>query len=185
MDLEYPSSLHGQQNDYSLAPESLKISTEMLSPYSTHLAEELNLKTGNVQKLVPNLQDKQNCTFHYRNLKLNLELGMKLTRIHRVLQFRQLPWLKRYIELNTQMRAKVENAFEKDFFKLMNNAVFGKTMENVRKYINVELVTSQIKFKKLMKKPTYQRSKTFIEDGYGCLIAVNNQRTKVGLQSWI
>ena len=182
VDLQYPSSLHDQHNDYPLAPKAMTISTEMLFPYSTHLAEELNLKTGNVQKLIPNLQDKVKYVLHYYNLELYLQLGMKLTKTHRVHQFQQRSWLKPYIELNTQMRAKAENAFEKDFFKLMNNAVFGKTMENVRKHINVELVTSPIKFKKLVKKPTYQRSKTFIEDGDGCLIAVNHQRKKVVLK---
>ena len=115
----------------------------MLSPFSKQLIEELNLKTGNVQKLVPNLQDKQKYVLHHRNLKLYLQLGMKLIKIHRVFQFQQRPWLTPYIDLNTAKRAQAKNAFEKDFFKLMNNAVSGKTMENVREHINVVLVTSQ------------------------------------------
>ena len=181
VDLEYPSSLHDLHNDYPLGPEAMKINPEMLSPYSQQLAEKLG-PSGTVEKLVPNLQTKQHYVLHYRNLKLYLELGMELTKIHRVLQFRQVPWLKPYINLNTTKRAQARNAFEKDFFKLMNNSVLGETMENVRRHINVDLVTSPLKFKKLVKKPTYQRSKTFIEDGDGCLIAVNRQRAKVVLK---
>lgn len=176
--LEYPSYLQDLHNDYPLAPESMKISPEMLSPYSQQLAEKPG-PSGTVEKLVPNLQTKHHYVFHYRNLKLYLELGLKMVKIHRVLQFKQEPWLKPYIDLNTRKRAQAKNAFEKDFYKLMNNSVFGKTMENVRRHINVDLVTSPLKFKKLVKKATYQRSKTFIEDGDGCLIAVNRQQVKV------
>ena len=121
----------------------MSISTEMLSPYLKQLIEELNLKTGNVQKLVPNLQDKQKYVLHHRNLKLYLQLGMKLIKIHRVFLFQQRPWLTPYIDFNTATRAQAKNAFEKNVFKLMNNAVSGKTMENVREHINVVLVTSQ------------------------------------------
>ena len=155
--MEYPSSLHDRHNDYPLAPEAMKINPEMLSPYSQQLAEKLGL-SGTVEKRVPNFQTKQHYVLHYRNLKLYLELGMELTKIHRVLQFRQVPWLKPYINLNTTTSAQARNAFENDFFKLMNNSVFGKTMENVCRHMNVDLVTSPLKFKMLVKKPTYQRS---------------------------
>ena len=182
VDLAYPEHLHDQHNDYPLAPETMKITPDMLSPYSQQLAEGLDLKTGSVEKLVPNLQDKQKYVLHYRSLKLYLSLGMKLTQIHRALQFKQRPWLKSYIDLNTSKRMQARNGFEKDFFKLMNNSVFGKTMENVRKHINVDLVTSPTQFRKLVAKPSYRRSQTFLNDDYGCLIAVDRQRMKVELK---
>ena len=182
VDLEYSSHLHDGHNEYPLAPESMKITEEMLSPYSRQLAEDLDLKTGAVQKLIPNLQDKKKYVLHYRNLKLYLSLGLKLSKIHRALKFKQEPWLKSYIDLNTQKRAQARNTFQKDFFKLMNNSVFGKTMENVRRHINVDLVTSPSQFKKLVAKPSYQRSKTFLNDEDGCLIAVDRQRCKVELK---
>ena len=79
----------------------------------------------------------------YRYLQLLLSLGVELTGVHRVLEFEQKPFLKEYIELNTNLRTKAKNDFEKDFFKLMNNSVFGKTMENVRNRINFRLVSTE------------------------------------------
>ena len=132
----------------------MKITPDMLSPYSQQLAKDFHYRPGAVEKLVPNLYNKSKYIVHYRNLKLYLDLGMKLTKIHRILQFKQAPWLKPYIDLNTQKRAQARNAFEKDFFKLMNNSVFGKTMENIRKRVNVELITNPSKMKKLVAQPT-------------------------------
>ena len=106
---------------------------------------------------------------HYRNLQLYLDLGLKLKKIHRVLEFDQSPWLKQYIDFNTQKRTHAKNSFEKDFFKLMNNSVFGKTMENIRKRVDVRLVTSKEKLLKLASKPTYVSSKIFNEN----LVAVH------------
>ena len=97
VDLQYPSELHDFHNDYPLAPEKMKISSEMLSPYSHELLECLNIRGGAVPKLVPNLQDKINYVVHYRNLKEYLTLGMKVTKIHRVLVFQQCPWLTLFV----------------------------------------------------------------------------------------
>ena len=116
VDLEYPKELHDLHSDYPLAPEKMSISHEMLSPYQQKLKEELGYKPAKVEKLLPNLWNKEKYVVHYRNLKQYLSLGMKLSKIHRVLQFRQEAWLKPYIEFNTQLRAQASNDFEKDFF---------------------------------------------------------------------
>ena len=100
---------------------------------------------------------------------------MKLSKIHGVLQFKQEPWLKQYIDLNTQMPAQAKNGFEKDFFKLTNNSVFGKTMQNIRKHVKVELVIESQKMKKLVAKPTFKVAKQFNEH----LVGVNMVREKL------
>ena len=155
VDLEYPKGLHDLHNDYPLAPESLKV--------------------NKVEKLIPNLNDKTKYVVHYENLKLYESLGLKITKIHRGIKFEESTWLKQYIDLNTNLRAKANNEFEKDFFKLMNNAVFGKTMENIRKRVDVRLVTSEEKVNKLVSKPNYDRRTIFSEN----LVAVHMKKTKV------
>ncbi|XP_028415651.1 uncharacterized protein LOC114544475 [Dendronephthya gigantea] len=177
VDLHYPSELHDLHNDYPLAPEKMKISSEMLSPYCQDLSESLQLRGGAVSKLVPNLQDKINYVVHYRNLKQYLALGMKLTKIHRVLVFQQSPWLKTYIDFNTEKRKHAANDFEKDFYKLMNNSVFGKTMENLRKRVNVKLVNDKTKLSKLIASPSFDYFRIFSEE----LAAVNMKKTKLYL----
>ena len=104
VDLQYPTKLHDLHNDYPLAPEKMKIPSVVLSPYCQELSECLNLRGGTVSKLVPNLRDKTNYVVQYRNLKQYLKLGMRLTKIHRVLVFQQCPWLKSYIDFNTEKR---------------------------------------------------------------------------------
>ena len=143
VDLEYPKELHDLHNDYPLAPERIKIDNKMLSEYCKSISEEFNLGSSKVEKLVPNLQNKTKYIVHYRNLQLYLSLGMKLSKVHRVLEFTQKPWMKTYINFNTEQRKIAKNPFLKDFFKLMNNSCFGKTMENVRNHIDVHLFTSQ------------------------------------------
>ncbi|XP_065682280.1 uncharacterized protein LOC136095509 [Hydra vulgaris] len=125
VDLEYPEHLHDVHNDYPLAPERLKI--------------------DKVDKLVPNLNHKKNYVIHYENLYLYERLGMKLTKVHRGIKFEESAWLSKYINLNTDLRTKATNDFEKDFFKLMNNSVFGKTIENIEKRVDVRLVSKRKK----------------------------------------
>ena len=169
VDLEYPKELHDLHNDYPLGPEKVKVTEDMLSDYCKKIQKKFNISTGLVHKLIPTLNDKQKYVLHYRNLQLYLDLGLKLKKVHRVLEFDQSPWLKQYIDFNTQKRTHAKTSFEKDFFKLMNNSVFGKTMENIRKRVDVRLVTSKEKLLKLASKPTYMSSKIFNEN----LVAVH------------
>ena len=169
VDLEYPTELHDLHNDYPLGPEKVKVTEDMLSDYCKKIANKYKISTGLVHKLIPTLSSKEKYVLHYRNLQSYLNLGLKLKKVHRVLEFNQSPWLKQYIDFNTQKRTQAKNSFEKDFFKLMNNSVFGKTMENIRKRVDVRLVTGKKKLSKLASKPTYVSSKIFNEN----LVAVH------------
>ena len=163
VDLEYPPELHQLHNDYPLAPEKMLVKSEMLSDYCKKILEGEKMKIGSVEKLIPNLYNKEKYVLHYRNLQLYLKLGMKLTKIHRALEFSQSNWLEKYIAFNTKERAKAKNAFEKDFFKLMNNSVFRKTMENLRKRCNINLVTDPREMERLAARPTYISHKIFMK----------------------
>lgn len=144
VDLEYPLEYHNLHNEYPLAPERLKV--------------------GNVEKLISNLYDKKKYVLHYKNLKQYLCLGLLLTKIHRDVIFNERPWLRNYIQLNTDLRTRGTTDFEKDFFKLMNNSVFGKTMENVRNRVDVRLVSRENEFKKFARKTTFDRPVIFSEN---------------------
>ena len=172
VDLEYPEELHDLHNDYPCAPEKIKVSDDMLSDYCREIKNKFNISSGNVNKLIPTLNDKKNYVLHEENLKLYLSLGLKLKKIHRVLEFSEKPWLKEYIDFNTEKRKKAKNAFEKDFFKLMNNSVFGKTMENIRKRCNIKLETDPDHFLRQTAKPTFVSCKIFHEN----LVAVHMKK---------
>ncbi|XP_061191773.1 uncharacterized protein LOC133200019 [Saccostrea echinata] len=176
VDLKYPDSLHDEHSDYPLAPENNTITDDMLSPHSLMLKEKLDIK-GSAPKLVPNLSDKGKYVLHYRNLKYYLSKGLVLSKIHRVLEFTQSPWLKSYIDFNTHRRSQATTDFKKDFYKLMNNYVFGKTMENMRKRVNVELVHTKKRLRKVCAKPNFQSFKIFNED----LVAVNLRKNNIVL----
>ena len=136
----------------------------MLSKYCKEIADEFDIKVGDVKKLIPNLGNKTKYVLHYRNLQLYLSLGIKLIQIHRVLKFKQSDWMKKYIDFNTEKRKNAANDFEKDFFKLMINFVYGKTKENLRKRINVRLVNNKKDFLKYTSSPTYVTHKSFDKD---------------------
>jgi hypothetical protein len=153
--LRYPSELHPLHNDYPLAPERIEI--------------------NGVEKLVPNLFDKDSYVVHHETLKLYESLGLEIIKIHRVITFEESAWMKPYIEKNTKLRAAAGNKFGEEFYKMMNNSVFGKTMENVRNRVDIQLVTSEEKARKLICKPNYKGRTIFSEN----LVAIHMGRTKV------
>ena len=155
VDLIYPEELHDSHNDYPLCPE--------------------RVNCNKVEKLIPNLRDKKNYVIHYKNLMQCLRLGMKLTKIHRGIRFVESDFMKSYIDTNTNLRTQAKNNFEKDFYKLMNNSVFGKTMENIRNRVDVKLVNTEEKFKKLVAKPNFKSRKIFNEN----LISVHMKKTSL------
>ena len=160
-DPEYPDELHALYNDYPLAPEKLKQNSYILSDYSKKIADKYGIKVADVKKLIPNLGNKTNDLLHYRNLQFNLPLEMKLTKIHKVLKFKESGWMKKYIGFNTEKRTNAANSFEKGFSKLMINSVYGKTMENLQKRINVRLVNNEKDFLKYTSRPTHITHKIF------------------------
>ena len=131
VDLKYPENLHDLHSDYTLAPEKRTVTDDMLSPYSCHmkLLKDFVCSNGKVEKLVTTLEDKKKYTVHYRSLQLYLELVMELTAIHRMMSFNQSPCLKPFIEFNTARQKEARNTFEKVFYKLMNNAPYGKLLD--------------------------------------------------------
>ena len=133
------------------------------------------MKTDKCTKLVCNLYKKENYVVHIRALKQALMHGLKLEKVYRVIQFNQETWLKPYIDMNTELRKQAKNDFEKDFFKLMNNAVFGKTMENVRKHRDIKLVTTDKRRNQLVSEPNYHTIKCFSEN----LAAIEMKKTEV------
>ena len=144
VDVDYPSKLHRLHSDMPFLPERMKI--------------------NKTQKLVCNLHDKKKYVVYISILKQALDHALKLKKVHRVIEFNQEAWLKKYIDMNTELRKKASNDFEKDFFKLMNNAVFGKTMENVRKHRDIKLVKTDHKRNKLVSEPNYHTMKLISEN---------------------
>ena len=118
---------------------------------------------------------KKNYVDHIGSLKQALNHGLALKKVHRAIKFNQRAWLKEYIEMNTELRKNAKNDFEKDFFKLMNNAVFGKTMENVRKHRDIKLVSTDTKRNKIVSDPNYHTTKWFSEN----LLAIEMKKTVV------
>ena len=155
VDLEYPKKLWETHNDYPLAPEKMIV--------------------NGVEKLICHFKPRQNYVVHYRNLRQYLELGMRITAVHRGISFYQSSWMEPYIRKNTELRKKAANNFEKGFFKLMNNSVFGKTIENIRKRQNIELIDNRKKAVKLTSKPNFDRVTIFDRN----LIAVHMKKTEV------
>ena len=155
VDLEYPHELHDLHNDYPLAPERLMV--------------------GGSEMLIPNFHKKEKYVVHYEALGLYEKYGLKISKIHRGIVFHDSTWMESYIDKNTQLRMQSKNNFESDFFKLMNNSVFGKTMENIRKRIDIKLVTTPGQARKHINKPNYTGRKTFSDN----LVAIHMGKTEI------
>ena len=134
-DVKYPKKLHDLHSDLPFLPKRIKI--------------------DKCKKLVCDVHNKKKYVVHIKSLKQALNHGLELKRVHRIIEFNQKAWLKPYIDMNTELRKIAKDDFEKDLFKLINNAVFGKTMENIGKHRDIKLVTTDKKRNKLVSEPNY------------------------------
>ena len=177
VDLEYPRELHEEHDSFPLAPEKKVVKKEWMSDYQRRLINDLDMNPPDSEKLWLTLQDKNNYVVHYRNLQFYLNQGMKLKKVHRVLEFDQECWMGPYIMMNTEFRKEVKSDFEKKFYKLMNNSVFGKTMENLRNRVDIKIVRSNEtdKIRKLIASPLYSRHVLFSND----LAGVDMRKSKL------
>ena len=155
VDVKYPKKLHKLHSDLPFLPERMEI--------------------NKCKKLVCNLYDKKKYEVHINSLNQALNHGLKLKKIHIIIEFNQEAWLKPYIDMNTELRKLARNDFEKDLFKLMNNSVFEKTMENIRNHRDIKLVTTDKKRSKLVSEPNYHTINLISED----LSITEMKKTKV------
>ena len=155
VNVKYPTDLHDSHNDLPFMCDKMEISK--------------------VEKLVPDLKDKKNYVIQIQALDQALMHGLVLERIHRAIEFNETDWMKPNIDFNTKLRTAATNDFEKDFFKLINNSVFRKTMENIRKHRNIKLITNKDKYLRTIMKPNFKSGILFGENLMGCEMG----RTKV------
>ena len=141
--------------------------------------EDLKLTMPNTEKLVLTLEDKEKYVTHYKNLQFYLSQGMRLKKVHRVIEFDQEPWMEPYIRMNTEFRKQAKSDFETDFYKLMNNSVFGKTMENLRNRVDMKIVRDweTDKIRKLLSSPSFDRFTIFGND----IAGIHMRKTKLVL----
>ena len=139
--IDYPKELFDLHKDLSFLSESKKV--------------------NKVKKLICEIKDKKKYVIYIRALKQVLNNGLKFKKVHRIMQFKLKAWLKAYIDLNTELRKNVKNKFEKNFLNIMNNSVFGKTMENIRNHIDIKLATSEKRRKRLVSEPNYYSCEKF------------------------
>ena len=171
--VEKGENLHDYLSDYPPAPEHCVITDDMLSPYTTAEKERLDVSKDTTAKLILSLRDKKHYVIHYRLLKHYLELGVQVTKVHRVISFKQAQWLAPYIGFNSKKRQECKTDFEKDFFKLLNNSVFGKCIENVRKRSATKIYTRphELTYSEVSR---YKHHTIFTEN----LVAVDYQKTR-------
>ena len=193
-DFIIPHELHDYFNEYPPLAETMEIKNEMMSDFQNSLLQSMDLqnrlaagvtvndnsvkpKRRSTKKLTPNLYNKVRYVANYRLLKYFFSLGVKLVKVHRIVLYKQENWLGKFIDLNTQERAKSPLKFYQDLFKLINNAVYGKTMENVRRRRRIDYVDTSKKAQKLAAKPTFKSFSIIRED----LLAIERAKMVVHL----
>ena len=167
VDISYPKELHDHHNDYPLVPENIAPAPEDYSEYIKKLRDKLNRKIESTHvKLTPNVMNKSKYMVYGMNLQLYLILGMKLTKIHQTYEFKQSRWMAPCINFNIELRKNATNKLDIAIPKRLNNSVYGKTMENIRKQVQVELVNKDNtkKIAKLIASPGFE-SRTEFEGG--------------------
>ena len=128
---------------------------DILSPIQLKIKNEYDTEAGKNNKLIPNLIPKKSYVVHYKNLKYYLSQGWVLTKVNKILEFKQSLLMKPYIDFNTERRKEATNETDKSLFKLLNNAVYGQAMENMRKRMKVRVASNEKDFVKYVSRPTY------------------------------
>ena len=141
VDLKYPDNIKVKTKNFPFVPENKKINPDNFNDYMKEIKPDVYIQT---KKLICDFSDKKNYLVHYRMLKFYIRHGMVVDKIHNIISLKQSRWLEKYINFNTQKRNKAKNDFEKDFYKLLNNAFYGKTMENVRNRLKKNLLRKMI-----------------------------------------
>ena len=154
VDLLYPDIIKQEQKTLPFCPENKFIHEDEYNEYMKKIKPKIFTKA---EKLICDWTDKKNYLFHYRMLKFYVRHGMIVDKIHEIISSKQSKWLEKYINFKTQKRIKAKIEFEKDFYKLLNNAFYGKVMENVRKCLRIE-INKKEDFKKKIKQ---QSKRTF------------------------
>ena len=176
VDLDYPRELHRAHSEYPLAAEHMLIDDNDLSEWQLGVRAQQGIPKSRESKLCLTLKPKHNYVLHYRNLKLYLQLGMKVTKIHRCLKFKQSKWMESYIDINTEIRRNGVDKCTKDLAKLFNNSTFGKTCENVYKYMQVKFLNGEDKVNKmrrLLNSPYFNGTKVY--DEFTAAVAMHKQ----------
>jgi hypothetical protein len=158
--LSYPSDLHSSHADYPLAPDKCKITYNQLSPVAKEICDRHNLKgSTRTEKLMTTFHDKSSYVLHYRSLKLYVSLGLKVTAVNLGIKFKQSPLIRDYIQFNSDKRANATNSFDTNYYKLLSNSLFGKTIERPENRVRVVLTTDPEKHQKLVGNTCYKESK--------------------------
>lgn len=165
VDLEYPDELHHQHNDFPLAPEKHQISFSELSPFAKEVCVKHSCQNAlNVKKLFATLHHKQNYVVYYRNLKLYMQLGLRLKKVHKILEFSEAPIMKSYIEFNSLKRAASKNSFDSNFYKFLSNSLYGKTMERPENKTQVKLINNIEAYEKYVSRANFKQGKIIHQD---------------------
>ena len=184
VDLDYPEKLHDKHRSFPLLPEQIRVVEDDYSDYQHIACLATDSKESTVSKLIPSLRDKRKYVLDIRMLRFAMEQGLQLKKIHRAVQFTQKDYMRPYIDMNSKLRAeavRAGNKFQKAYFKLLNNSVFGKTMENVRNRVEFEVITTEQRMESMLRNPRLKRTHIFNKPGDDSVVGAEVSNLKVTL----